>query len=162
MSLLRFSNPVLYYHLILFISFCVSINYLIDLKYLNLSFYLLFHITMIYLTFYYYHYSLYFFIFIYGILFDIFFLNNIGSHLIAFIIFLILISQTKRFLFDFNANKIIFIILFCVIFIIFLEMSFASVIYNYNFNLYKFFELIILSIIIIFPTIITFLKFDKL
>ena len=58
MASYRLYNPVIFYHLILFFLFSISINYFIELKYVNLVCYVIFHITFVYLAFYYYNYSL--------------------------------------------------------------------------------------------------------
>ena len=77
-------------NIILIISFSISVNSFILFPNFNNAFYILFHLTLIYLIFYHYHFSIYVLALIYGILFDILLLNNIGAHLITFLSLLIL------------------------------------------------------------------------
>jgi len=67
------SSQTIIYHLILFFSFSLSVNYFVDLEFINFFSYVFFHLTLIYVVFYFFHFSLIFISFLYGIFFDIFF-----------------------------------------------------------------------------------------
>ena len=158
----KYFSPVYFYHLILFFSFSISLNNLIEFEYVNLFFYVLAHLLIIYLCFYYFHFFLYFVFFFYGIFFDIFLLNNIGPHLLVFIFLLVIISFLKKFLFNLSSIKILYVIIVLMFLIFLFEMIFADIILNYNFDYYKYIKLCIIGAIIISPVFLLFSKIDRL
>ena len=158
----KYFSPVYFYHLILFLSFSISLNNLIEFEYFNLFFYVLTHLLIIYLCFYYFHFFLYFVFFLYGIFFDIILLNDIGPHLLVFIFLLVIISFLKKFLFNLSPIKIFYVIIILMFLIFLFEMIFADIILEYNFDYYKYFKLSIIGTIIISPVIFLFSKIDKL
>jgi len=158
----KYFKPVFFYHLVLFLSFSISLNKLIEFHYFNLFFYVFTHIVIIYLSFYYYHYFLYFIFFLYGIFFDIFLLNDVGSHLIAFIILLVSISFLKKILLNISSLKIFYVIILVMFLIFLFEMMFADIIINYNFDFNQYFKLCIIGLIIIYPVFFLFSKIDKI
>ena len=158
----KYFSPVYYFHLILFLSFSISINNLIEFEYVNLFFYVFFHLLIIYLCFYYFNFFLYFVIFFYGVFFDIFLLNDIGPHLLVFIFLLVIISLLKKFLFNLSSIKVFFVIVLLMFIIFLFEMIFADIILNYNFDYYKYIQLCIIGIIIISPVFLLFSKIDRI
>ena len=158
----KYFSPVYFYHSILFLSFSISLNNLIEFEYVNLFFYVLAHLLIIYLCFYYFHFFLYFVFFLYGIFFDIFLLNDIGPHLLVFIFLLVIISFLKKFLFNLSSIKVFFVIIVLMFLIFLFEMIFADIILNYNFDYYKYIKLCIIGVIIIFPVLFLFSKIDRL
>ena len=158
----KYFIPVYFYHLILFLSFSISLNNLIEFEYVNLFFYVLAHIIIIYLCFYYFNFILYFIFFFYGIFLDIFLLNNIGPHLLVFIFLLVIISFLKKFLFNLSPNKIFYVFIIFMFLIFLFEMIFADIILNYNFDYHKYIKLCIIVIITIYPVFFLFSKFDRL
>ena len=158
----KYFSPVYFYHLILFLSFSISLNNLIEFEYVNLFFYVLVHLIIIYLCFYYFNFFLYFVFFFYGIFFDIFLLNNIGPHLLVFIFLLVIVSFLKKFLFNLSPNKIFYVFIIFMFLIFLFEMIFADIILNYNFDYHKYIKLCIIGIIIIYPVVFLFSKFDRL
>ena len=162
MLLKKYFSPVYFYHLILFFSFSISLNNLIELEYVNLFFYVLAHLSIIYLCFYYFHFFLYFVFFFYGVFFDIFLLNDIGPHLFAFIILLFIISFLKKYLFNLSSTNIFYVITILMFLIFLFEMIFADIISKYNFDFYTYIKLCIIGIISIFPVFFLFSKIDRL
>jgi len=162
MLLKKYFRPVFIYHLILFFSFSISLNNLIEFEYVNLFFYVLAHLLIIYLSFYYLNFFLYFIFFFYGVFFDIFLLNNIGPHLFVFIFLLVIISSLKKYLFNLSSIKIFYIIIVLMFIIFLFEMIFADIILNYNFDSRKYFVLCIIGVISIYPLFFLFSKFDRL
>ena len=158
----KYFNPVYFYHLILFLSFSISLNNLIEFEYVNLFFYVFAHLLIIYLCFYYFHFFLYFVLFLYGIFFDIFLLNNIGPHLLVFIFLLVIVSFIKKFLFNLSPIKIFYVIIVLMFLIFLFEMIFADIILNYNFDYYKYIKLCIIGAIIVSPVFFLFSKIDRL
>ena len=148
-------------NIILIISFSISVNSFILFPNVNNAFYVLFHLTLIYLIFYHYHYYLYVVALIYGILFDILLLNNIGTHLIAFLSLLIFFLLLRKFLIRLSSYQIIFIYFITLIFLLLIEQILANLIHNYKFNISSFFNFFLISLIIFIPTIFFFTKLDK-
>ena len=158
----KYFNPAYFYHLILFLSFAISLNNFIELQYINLFFYVLAHISIIYLCFYYFHFFLYFIFFFYGIFFDIFLLSDIGPHLLVFIILLVIISSLKKFLFKLSSVKVLYVMIFIMFLLFLFEMILADIILNYNFNYFEYSKLCFIGIVIILPVIFLFSKIDRL
>ena len=162
MLLKKYFSPVYFYHSILFLSFSISLNNVIEFEYVNLFFYVFVHLLIIYLCFYYFNFFLYFVFFFYGVFFDIFLLNNIGPHLLVFIFLLFIVSFLKKFLFNLSSIKIFYVIIVLMFLIFLFEMIFADIILNYNFDYYKYIKLCIIGSIIISPVIFLFSKIDRL
>ena len=158
----KYFSPVYFYHLFLFLSFSISLNNVIEFEYVNLFFYVLFHLLIIYLCFYYFYFFLYFVFFFYGVFFDIFLLNNIGPHLLVFIFLLVIVSFIKKFLFNLSPIKIFYVIIVLMFLIFLFEMIFADIILNYNFDYHKYIKLCNIGTIIIYPVVFLFSKFDRL
>ena len=158
----KYFSSVYFYHSILFLSFSISLNNVIEFEYVNLFFYVLAHLLIIYLCFYYFHFFLYFVFFFYGVFFDIFLLNNIGPHLLVFIFLLVIVSFLKKFLFNLSSIKIFYVIIVLMFLIFLFEMIFADIILNYNFDYYEYIKLCIISAITIYPLVFLFSKFDRL
>ena len=161
MEFSKFFNSSLKLNLILIISFSVSVNSFILFPNLNNAFYVLFHLTLIYLIFYHYHYYLYVIALIYGILFDILLLNNIGAHLISFLSLLILFIFLRNYLIRLSSYQIIFIYFITLIILLLIEQFLANLIHNYKFNMSSIFNFFLISLIIFIPTIFLFSKLDK-
>jgi len=150
------------YHIILFISFSLSVNYFVELKIVNFVAYVFFHLTLIYFTFYFFHFTFYFIFFLYGVFFDIFLINNIAPHLISFLIFITVFQVLKKFLLNFSSFKISYTIII-ISFIIFLIQNFiAKILYNYPINYSDLGLLFLISLILFLPSFYIFSKIDKL
>ena len=157
----KFLNSSFKLNIILIISFSISVNSFILIPNINNAFYVLFHLTFIYLIFYHYHYYLYVVALIYGILFDILLLNNIGAHLITFLSILILFILLRKYLIRLSSYQIIFIYFITLIILLLIEQFLANLIHNYKFNMSSFFNFFLISIIIFIPTVFLFTKLDK-
>jgi len=150
------------YHIILFFSFSLTVNYFVELKIVNFIAYVLFHLTLIYFIFYFFHFTLYFIFFLYAVLFDIFLINNIGPHIISFLIFLTTFQLLKKFLLNFSPFKISYIIII-ISFIMFIIESFISkILYNYPINYNDLGILFLISVLMFLPSLYMFSKIDKL
>ena len=161
MEFSKFLNSSSKLNIILIISFSISVNSFILFPNVNNAFYILFHLTLIYLIFYHYHYYLYVVALIYGILFDILLLNNIGAHLITFLSLLIFFLLLRKFLIRLSSYQIIFIYFITLIFLLLIEQILAYLIHNYKFNINSFFNFFLISLIIFIPTIFFLTKLDK-
>ena len=161
MEFSKFLNSSIKLNIILIISFSISVNSLILFPNINNAFYVLFHLTFIYIIFYHYHYYLFVVALVYGILFDILLLNNIGAHLITFLFLLILFISFRKILIRLSSYQIIFIYFVILIILLFIEQFLANIINNYKFNIFSFLNFFFISLFIFIPTIFLFTKLDK-
>ena len=161
MEFSKFINFSTKLNIILIISFSISVNSFILFPNINNAFYILFHLTLIYLIFYHYHYYIYVVALIYGILFDILLLNNIGAHLITFLSLLILFVLLRKYLIRLSSYQIIFIYFITLIFLLLIEQFLANLMHDYKFNITTFFNFFLISLIVFIPTIFLFNKLDN-
>ena len=157
----KFFNSIIKLNIILIISFSISVNSFILLPNINNAFYVLFHLTFIYLIFYHYHYYLYLVALVYGILFDILLLNNIGAHIITFLFLLMLFILLRKYLIRLSSYQIIFIYFITLIVLLLFEQFLANLINDYKFNVFLILNFFVISLIIFIPTIFLFTKLDK-
>jgi len=161
MDFSKFLNSSIKLNIILIISFSISVNSFILFPNVNNAFYVLFHLTFIYLIFYHYHYHIYVVALVYGILFDILLLNYIGAHLITFLSLLIFFVLLKKYLIKLSSYQIIFIYYITLIILLLFEQLLANIIYDYKFNVFLILNFFLISLIIFIPTIFLFNKLDK-
>ena len=148
-------------NIILIISFSISVNSFTLFPNVNNAFYVLFHLTFIYLIFYHYHYYLYVVALVYGVLFDILLLNYVGTHLITFLSLLIFFVLLKKYLIRLSSYQIIFTYFITLIVLLLFEQFLANIIHNYKFNMSSFSNFFLISLIIFIPTVFLFTKLDK-
>ena len=156
------SSQTIIYHLILFFSFSLSVNYFVDLELINFFSYVFFHLTLIYLVFYFFHFSLIFISFLYGIFFDIFLIDFISPHLISFLVFVFLFYYSKKYLLNFTSTTISYIIIGVTLLMFISETLIANIFFNYPINYQNLSWLFFTSLIIFFPSLLIFSKIDKL
>ena len=161
MEFSKFLNSSSKLNIILIISFSISVNSFVLFPNVNNAFYILFHLTLIYLIFYHYHYYLYVLAFIYGILFDLLLLNNIGAHLITFLSLLTLFIFLRKYLIRLSSYQIIFIYFMTLVILLLIEQFLANLIHNYKFNMSLILNFFLISLIIFIPTVFLFTKLDK-
>ena len=161
MGFSKFLSSSLKLNIILIISFSISVNSFILFPNINNSFYVLFHLTFIYLIFYHYHYYLYVVAMVYGILFDVLLLNYIGAHLITFLSLLIFFVLLKKYLIRLSSYQIISIYFLTLIALLFFEQFLANIIFDYKFNVFLILNFFLISLIIFIPTVFLFNKLDK-
>ena len=156
------SSQTIIYHLILFFSFSLSVNYFVDLEFVNYLSYVFFHLTLIYLVFYYFHFSLIFISFLYGVFFDIFLIDFISPHLISFLAFVFLFYYSKKYLLNFSSRTISYIIIGLTLLMFVSETLIANIFFNYPINYQNLSWLFFISLIVFFPSLFIFSKIDKL
>ena len=156
------SSQIIIYNIILFFSFSLSVNYFINLEFINFLSYVFFHLTLIYLVFYFFHFSLIFISFLYGVFFDIFLIDFISPHLISFLVFVFLFYYTKKFLLNFSSNTISYIIIGITLLMFVSETLIANIFFNYPINYQNLSWLCFTLLIIFFPSLFVFSKIDKL
>ena len=150
------------YHVILFLSFSLSVNYFVDMEFINFFSYVFFHLTLIYLVFYFFHFSIIFISFLYGVLFDIFLIDFISPHLISFLVFVFLFYYSKKYLLTFSSKSISYIIIGVTLIMFVSEILIADIFFNYPINYQNLIWLCFTSLIIFFPSLFVFSKIDKL
>ena len=156
------SSQIIIYHLILFFSFSLSVNYFIDLEFINFLSYVLFHLTLVYFVFYFFHFSLIFISFLYGVFFDIFLIDYISPHLISFLFFVFLFYYSKKYLLNFSSTTISYIIIGVTLLMFVTETLVANIFFNYPLNYQNLSRLFFTSLIVFFPSLFIFSKIDKL
>ena len=159
-----FSNvlkPYLIFNLILFFAFSISVNSFVEIEYINLIFYILFHITYIYLLFYHYHFSIYIIGLFYGIFFDILLMNSIGSHLVGLLILIFFYVFLKKYLFLLSSLQISITIFITLNVVIYFEIFYAFVFNNFYLNILQLLNYFIIALIIFIPTIFVLNKIDN-
>jgi len=156
------SSQTIIYHLILFFSFSLSINYFVNLEFINFFSYVFFHLTLIYLVFYFFHFFLIFISFLYGIFFDIFLIDFISPHLISFLVFVFLFYYSKKYLLNFTSTTISYIIIGVTLLMFVSETLIANIFFNYPINYQNLSWLFFTTLIIFFPSLFIFSKIDKL
>ncbi len=156
------SSQIIIYNFILFFSFSLSVNYFVNMEFINYLAYVFFHLTLIYVVFYFFHISLVFVTFLYGIFFDIFLIDYISPHLISFLIFITIYFFTKKFLINFSSNKVSFIIIFLTLIMFVLEALISNLSVNYPINFNNLALLFMIATILFIPTLKVFSKIDKL
>ena len=156
------SSQTIIYHLILFFSFSLSVNYFVDLEFINFFSYVFFHLTLIYLVFYFFHFYLIFISFLYGIFFDIFLIDFISPHLISFLVFVFLFYYSKKYLLNFTSTTISYIIIGVTLLMFVSETLIANIFFYYPINYQNLNWLFFISLIVFFPSLFIFSKIDKL
>lgn len=161
MLLLRVFTPYVLFNIILVFSFSVTVNSYVQIQNINIIFYIIFHLTFVYFLFYQYHYSLFIIGFIYGILLDISLINEIGSHLITFLILILLYTQLKKYLFQLNSFQISITIFVTLNIILISELVFAFLINDIYFNSFQVIKYIVISFILLVPSLFVLNKIDN-
>ena len=156
------SSQKLIYHLILFFSFSLSVNYFVDLKFINFLSYVFFHLTLIYLVFYFFHFSLIFISFLYGVFFDIFLINFISPHLISFLVFVFLFYFSKKYLLNFSSSTISYIIIGVTLLMFLSETLISNIFFNYCINYQNLNLFFFTWLNFFFTSLFIFFKIDKL
>ena len=156
------SSQTIIYHLILFFSFSLSVNYFVNFEFINFVSSVFFHLTLIYLVFYFFHFSLIFISFLYGVFFDIFLIDFISPHLISFLVFVFLLYYSKKYLLNFSSSTISYIIIGVTLLMFLSETLIANIFFNYPINYQNLTWLCFTLLIVFFPSLFIFSKIDKL
>lgn len=155
-------NSFYIYNILLVIIFSIIVNNNQSLSFFYSGLYCTFNYLIIYLGIYYYKKVLYLIYFFYGLGLDILWLNEIGPHVIAFLLVLVFCKLIVKYLYNLSSYKIYVVLLILQFFIINFEMLISYVLFNLSSNLDYMFELLILSLLLSFPIFIIFLKIDKI
>ena len=161
MHLSKYFNSFIIYNILLIIFFSLTVNGLPIFPIVNKIFYSIFHFLIIYLGIYYYRKKLYLIYFLYGLGFDLIWINEIGPHLIVFMLALMIFYLTLKYLNNLRKMNIYLMLLITQITMILFEMIISQLMFGFSFNLNYFLEIAFLSIIFSYPVFIIFSKIDK-
>ena len=161
MRLSQYYSPFIIYNILLIIFFSLSVNGLPFFPIINIIFYSIFHFLIIYLGIYYYRKKLYLIFFLYGLGLDLFWINEIGPHLIVFMFVLIIFYLTLKYLNNLRKLNIYLMLLMTQITMILFEMFISQIMFGFSFNFSDFLKIVLLSIIFSYPIFIIFSKIDR-
>ena len=161
MFLTRHLDAFKIYIFLLVISLSIVISGTPEYPLVDFITYLFIHFLLIYLGIYHFKFILYFVYFFVGIIFDIFLLNEIGPHLLIFMILIFMLSKLQKFLNIFTSFRI-FAFILVILFISFsLEKFLSLILYNFSFDLDDLLKFIIFSILLSYPIFYLFNKIDR-
>jgi hypothetical protein len=155
-------KPFHIYNIILFILFSLIVNKNQNLIILYYSIYSAFHILLIYLGIYHYRSILFIIYFLYGLILDILLFNEIGPHLLVFMITLIFLKLLLKYLYGLNSFKIYILLIFMQSLMIFSEIFLGYIFFDFKFDFIFFIKIIILCMILSYPIFILFSKIDQI
>ena len=158
MHLSKYFSSFVIYNILLIIFFSLIVNGLPLFPIVNIIFYSIFHFLIIYLGIYYYRKKLYFVYFLYGLGLDLFLINEIGPHLIVFMLALIIFYLTFKYLNKLRKLNIYLMLLITQMTMIFFEMIISQLMFGFSFNLSYFLKIALLSIIFSFQYLSYFQK----
>ena len=161
MFLKRHLDAFKIYIILLVISSSILIRGVPEFPVINFLMYLFIHILLIYLGIYHFKIILYFVFFITGIIFDISLLNEVGPHILTFMILILLLSQLQRFIILLSSNMIFFIIIFILFLFLLCEMFLSLILFNLSFEISNLLKNIFVSLLISYPIFYVFSKIDK-
>ena len=154
-------NSFLIYNLILLFLFSSSVAFLNSFIIINHISYVLFHYVIIYLVLYYYTKSLYIIYFIYGLAMDILLIDQIGPHLLFFMLLIFFFNRIKKYFMGYSSLNIYFIILLTQLLIFFLEMIYSHLLFNYSFDIQLYLKLVFIIFLSSYPVFKIFQKIDN-
>ena len=148
------------YNIILLVIFAIVVNPINDLLILYYALYCIFHFLLIYLGIYHYRKSLYIIFFLYGLGLDLLWINEIGPHLLTFLLLLLILQFFKKYIINFNYFRIYFFLILLQILMIFIELFLSFILFSYPINLFFMIKVLILSLVLSYPLFIIFSKID--
>ena len=155
-------KPFSIYNIILIIIFCNIVNFNIDISIFYTCLFCIFHFLLIYLSIYHNRKILYFIYFFYGLILDILWINEIGVHLLIFMILLFFMHLFLKFFYLLSSSKIYFAIIIIQIVMILSEMLLSSILYDYKFNSFFIIQITFISLLMSYPIFLLFSKIDQL
>ena len=135
MHLSKYYNSFIIYNILLIVFFSLTVNGVPLFPILNIIFYSIFHFLIIYLGIYYYRKKLYLIYFLYGLGLDLFWIIEIGPHLITFMFALSIFYLTFKYLNNLRKLYIYLMLLMTQITMILFEMIISQLMFGFSFNL---------------------------
>ena len=149
------------YIFILVITLSILIRGVPEFPVINFVTYLFVHILLIYLGIYHFKTTLYFVYFITGIILDIFLLNEIGPHILTFMILILLLSRIQRLIISISPQKVFKLIIIILFLSLICEMFLSLILFNFNFEIFNLLKSIFISLLISYPAFYFFNKIDR-
>ena len=149
------------YIILLVISSSILIRGVPEFPVINFLMYLFIHILLIYLSIYHFKITLYFVFFITGIIFDIFLLNELGTHILTFMILILILSKLKKFITLLSSQSIFVLITIILFLTIICEMLISFMLFNFSFEISNLLKSIFAILLISYPIYYLFNKIDK-
>ena len=162
MHLSQYYNSFIIYNILLIIFFSLTVNGVPLFPILSIICYSIFHFLIIYIVIYYYRKKLYLIYFLYGLGLDLFWIDEIGPHLITFMFALSIFYFTFKYLNNLRKLNIYLMLLTIQITMILFEMFISQMMFGFSFNFSYFLKIALLSIILSYPIFIIFSKIDRL
>jgi len=154
-------NSFKIYNILLIIVFSIIVNDNHSFPLIYTAFYCIFHFLIIYLGVYYYRKQLYFIYFLYGLGLDIFWLNEIGPHLIVFMSMLVFFNLSTKYFYNLSSFKIYVVLIIIQLTMISFEVFVSFFLLNFSFNLNYFIQIYLSTLLLSFPIFLFFSKIDK-
>ena len=154
-------NSFYIYNFLLIIVFSIIVNDKHSFALIYSAFYCIFHFLIIYLGVYYYRKQLYFIYFLYGLGLDIFWLNEIGPHLIVFMSMLVFFNLSTKYFYNLSSFKIYVVLIIIQLTMISFEVFVSFFLLNFSFNLNYFIQIYLSTLLLSFPIFLFFSKIDK-
>ena len=161
MSFKRYLNAFNVYLIVLIIFSSILISVAPKYQIIIFIIYVFIHFLLIYMGIYYFKFVLYFIYFFTGIIFDIFLLNEIGPHLLIFMILLLTLNKLQKFIKSLSSLKIFIFIIIILFVSLILEMILAQFLFNFSFIISNLLKNILIALIISIPVFYLFNKIDK-
>ena len=150
------------YIFLLLISSSVIIKGVPEFPIINFITYLFTHILLIYIGIYHFKVILFFIYFIIGFIFDVFLLNEIGTHTVTFMVLILILSLLRKFYILMSSKVIFLLITILLFFTIICEMFISYILFNFSFEISNLIKNIICYFIIAFPIYYIFNKIDRI
>ena len=155
-------KPIYIYNFFLILIFSILVNSDYNFEIFYSTIYCFFYFLLIYLGIYYYRKLLYIIFFLYGVGLDLILINEIGPHLLIFMITLIQLKFISKYLYSLSPIKIYFTLLILELIVIFLVMLTSIIFFNLIANIDYLIQITVLSFIMSVPVFLFFSKIDQL
>ena len=100
--------------------------------------------------------------FLYGLGLDLLWLNEIGPHLIMFLLYLFIVDSSHKYLYALSSIKIYVLIIIFQFLLIFCEIIISKILFDINQNLENLIKFVFYILILSYPSFFIFSKIDKI
>ena len=150
------------YIFLILISTSVIIKGVPEFPIINFITYLFTHILLIYIGIYHFKIILFFIYFVIGFIFDVFLLNEIGTHTVTFVVLIMILSFLRKFYILMSSKVIFLLITILLFFTIICEMFISYILFDFRFDVSNLIRIFICYFIIAFPIYYIFNKIDRI
>ena len=150
------------YIFLLVISLSILISGLSDFYIINFVPYLFIHLLLIYIAIYHFRTIYYLIFFVIGIILDIFIINEIGPHIIVFMLSVPLLKRSRKLISTLSPLKIFFLIVIFLIIALIFEIILSILLFNIHQPINYLLNSIFVAFLISYPVFYFFNKIDRL